>query len=93
MTHRIRHALFRALAHLLDRRIPATGRHRRPVPTPVAPRTASGLRLLVRTVLPPRLPATDAAPVIDGASPLVRPYYLAYELHAGRAAFTLGVAA
>lgn len=95
MTHRIRSVLRRTHAQVLTRRVPTTGRHRRSLAEAAhaIPRTASGLRLLVRTGVPPWLPAKGFAPVVDGPSPLVRPYYLAHELHAERAAFALGVAA
>ncbi|UUU23912.1 hypothetical protein [Streptomyces sp. DSM 40750] len=91
----IRLALQRTLVLVLALLIPASGSRRRRGllrPTPVYPRTLSGLRLLIRRTAPPEiLPAstakprtavrTAARPLLDDPSPLVRPYLVAHERH------------
>ncbi|GGZ13382.1 hypothetical protein [Streptomyces poonensis] len=86
MANPIRHALYRALVLLLSLLIPATGRRRRlhgpRQLAPMAPRTLSGLRLLIRRTVPPGLFSPDrmkAPALLDDPSPLVRPYLLAHE--------------
>lgn len=92
MIQRIWSPLCRVLIHVLALLAPATGQRRAAgsrVQATCPSRTVSGLRLVVRAVGPPRLPAVprpygwrgsgDDRPVLDSASPLVRPYFLAHE--------------
>ncbi|MEV5508971.1 hypothetical protein [Streptomyces orinoci] len=75
---------------------PATG-HRPQAPQP--PQTASGLRLLVRALTPPRLPAgrqpylnsPHAAPTWHRTAPLIRPYYVTHEQRERRTALALAL--
>ncbi|MFG2532649.1 hypothetical protein [Streptomyces sp. NPDC048516] len=100
MSHRIQIAVERALVRIIELVFPfAAGRHRaakgaRP------PRPTRASRTAARTVAAPRNPsavrhprtaASADAPVLDGPSPLVRPYLLAYEQHARRAALALAL--
>ncbi|GAA3373628.1 hypothetical protein GCM10020367_34320 [Streptomyces sannanensis] len=101
MSHRIWSALQRTFDRLLTLLMPATGRHRQGTQrTAPAPRTASGLRLLVRNTAPlhltapwprPRARGRDDQPVLDPAGPLVRPYLRAHEQRARRLALALAL--
>ncbi|MHC0433398.1 hypothetical protein ACX6XY_24990 [Streptomyces sp. O3] len=110
MNHRIGLALQRTATRLLALLAPAKGRRRRSrtamalaTVTPRPPRTATGLRLLVRRIIPPSPPrqagtpvtpagqSTLDSPILDGPSPLVRPYLLAHEQHERRTALALAL--
>ncbi|GAA0350366.1 hypothetical protein [Streptomyces blastmyceticus] len=97
MTHRIWLTLQRTLAHLLAALIPATGRRRTPnlrpqsgnclaLTTAHRPRTASGLRLLIRVFAPPQCPGKPGSQpaAFTDPFPLVRPYVLTHEPHRRR---------
>lgn len=92
MPQPIRHALERALALILTHLLPATGRRGRPRHAHAAPRTLSGLRLVIHRTAVPVLgealraraksrTATrpDVSVPLDDTGPLVRPYLLAHE--------------
>ncbi|MFE3887485.1 hypothetical protein ACFXPQ_32040 [Streptomyces lydicus] len=100
MSHRIQVALERALVRIIEFFFPfAQGNHRAapgthpPHPTctswasahaPAASRNPGAARH-------PRAAAPADAPVLDGPGPLVRPYLLAYEQCARRAALALAL--
>ncbi|WP_156725675.1 hypothetical protein [Streptomyces apocyni] len=103
MLHRIGLTLHRTVTRLLNLLAPAKGRRRRRTATPRA-RTATGLPLRIRRIIPPRLPRRDSnpttpdtttphadAPILDSPSPLVRPYLLAHEQHERRTALALAL--
>ncbi|MHC0429420.1 hypothetical protein ACX6XY_04405 [Streptomyces sp. O3] len=108
MNHAIGLALQRTAIRLLIHLAPARGRRRSirtamATVTPRPSRTATGLRLLVRRIIPPSLPrqagtpvtpagrSTLDSPILDGPSPLVRPYLLAHEQHERRTALALAL--
>ncbi|WP_328732236.1 hypothetical protein OHT20_20770 [Streptomyces caniferus] len=100
MSHRIQVALERALVRITELLFPfAVGRHRA-VPGTRPPRPTRTSRTSTRTPTVPRrrasaprpraTPPADA-PILNDPGPLVRPYLLAHEQHARRAALALAL--
>ncbi|QIY53169.1 hypothetical protein HEP86_19520 [Streptomyces sp. RPA4-5] len=100
MSHRIQVALERALVRITELFFPLVGGRHRAAPGTRPPRPTRTSRTSPRTPAAPRRQASAPrpratspadAPVLDGPSPLVRPYLLAHEQHARRAALALAL--